>query len=89
MDLTISVISCIWFKTIPEAFKIIVLPTTTTVCGKINRLPPGNQLEITVIRTHKKSRIGSPQSTFESTAALNYSSRPKLQLGSVHVKIDV
>ena len=28
-------------------------------------------------------------STFESTAPLNYSSRPKLQLGSVHVKIDV
>ena len=54
------------FKTIPEAFKIIVLPTTTTVCGKINRLPPGNQLEITVIRTHKKSRIGSPQISYNN-----------------------
>ena len=36
-------------------------------------------------------QLGSTKfgSTFESTAALNYSSRPKLQLGSVHVKIDV
>ena len=51
-------------KTIPEAFKIIT--TTTTVCGKINRLSPGNQLEITVIRTHKKSRIGSPQISYNN-----------------------
>ena len=36
-------------------------------------------------------QLGSTKfgSTFESTAALNYSSRPKLQLGSVHVKIDL
>ena len=36
-------------------------------------------------------QLGSTKfgSTFESTAALNYSSRPKLQLGLVHVKIDV
>ena len=52
------------FKTIPEAF--IIITTTTTVCGKINSLPPGNQLEITVIRTHKKSRIGSPQISYNN-----------------------
>ena len=41
------------FKTLPEALKMIVLPTLSnnphqqTVCGKINRLPAGDRPEIT------------------------------------------